>query len=332
MYAKRFVKTTKYLLHYLYLAAHVFFGRVTKTNLAYLCKRAQTLNSHKLFEAACNRFAEKQMFNYSASEKRFVAQGWGEGNVNVYRHIKTANTGEHFEKVVFADSEDRANTELYIMCYKDMVENSTITPPKVVNVEISQNLVIYHYEHIRVLSENAKFYNTKEKRNLLLYYSKEILKLNYNKKIAESYRGVNIYNVQIVKQGLSYLRNSNIESKALTNELNRISLHPRVIFSHGDLTVNNFNKFGYLWDWDRAGKYPIGFDIAWGVVSGLFNDHPISELYRISLSLGLEIYAKEASQEHIKTNILVFVVIFYSRICFIRQLDCNGLDELIELI
>ncbi|MBP3193855.1 hypothetical protein [Natronogracilivirga saccharolytica] len=289
---------------------------VNKKRLKLLCKVAREFENHVLFERVCEMYANSCIFSNTHVKKIFIRSGYGEGALGTYRYVENTKGEKLFEKIVFAKSNDDKHIDLYSSVLQKYIVNIKI--PLIVSVVRTNELVIYYYEYLNNITDKRQLSN-KEKEELLLFYLKELYSLNNEDVVFHAYNQFNnLLEDQVVKEGLYYIRRANypkwINNESLLKFINDVLLTKKhITLSHGDLSYKNFNKDGYLWDWDRAGVYPVGFDLAWGVVSSFEEKDSINDIYQIALRIGKNVYSKNICEKIIQCNVFVFILICYFR-------------------
>jgi len=289
---------------------------VNRKELVLLCRVAKEFENHDLFEQFCERYVNSIIFSNTIAKKKFVGYGYGEGALGSYRYIENYNGEKLFEKIVFVNSNDDKRIDLYSSILQENIVNIKLS--KIVRVVRTNRLVIYYYEYLECII-NRKQLNNKEKEEMLLFFIKELYNINNVRIILQAYKQFNrILEDQVVQEGLYYIRMANypewIQYDSLVSIINDVVLSKKhMTFSHGDLSYKNFNNEGYLWDWDRAGVYPVGFDLAWGVVSSFEEKDNINNIYQIALRIGKNVYSENMCHDRIENNVFVFIIICYFR-------------------
>ena len=295
-------------------------GQLSKKELIVICRFAAQANNHSVFQKACEKFAGKQMFEYSFTPVQFAGEGHGEGALCTYRVVRDVDDALLFEKIMFSGTKCEKRAIIFENLLQKHLVLTGIGFPAVKRKKVGKNLSVFYYEFLDGLY-GAHTLSTDRKKDLLVFFLKKLLEVGGSHR--DTFRDglgdfIGVYEDQVVREGVDYYKKST--SSFLKGYMFVIgflehvaSCDKSLVFSHGDMSVNNFNNEGFLWDWDRAGFYPAGFDLVWGVVTSFNDDMTIHEMHEISLSIANQVYAKNFQEKILEKNILAFLIICYFR-------------------
>lgn len=292
-----------------------------KQDLVTICRVASRAKNHVVFEKLCEEYEGGKFFYKPLSSVLFFGEGNGEGALKTYRVVRDFYNTFMFEKIFFTGSKCEKKAIFFEDYLQDSLSLTRIKFPNIIDRKVCKNLSVFYYDFLNDL-HCAHDLPSREKKALLLFFLKELLEFGkrHGGDFSDKIRGFSdISEEQVVKEGLGYYcatvsRNS-INLDSVNNLLNVVvNSDEFLIFSHGDLSVNNFNSERVLWDWDRVGFYPVGFDLAWGVVTSFDELFTIRQMYDLAVSIAIDVYSEDFSKSVLERNVLAFFII-----CFFRK-------------
>lgn len=288
----RLIKYVFRMVKHLFLL--IFYRK--KTSLLFLTDLAKKLNSHYLFEFFISYYARNINIGFLSGKKIFFGTGHGEGAIRNYRVIE--NEEKIFEKIVFKDSVDYQKLIMYREFLQDLLRINNILAPRIVNFKGYKFIALFYFEYIDGLGED-KIDNDSEYLNCLKKVLQKLVLVNdylSSMKMQIIYKKeFDLLEGQVLREGvfriqnISFFLDKKCKSSRIDMLIKRIN-DMSLVFSHGDLSINNFNSNGYVWDWDRAGYYPAGYDMVWSVVTYFSSRISIFEMYQISMKTAQSIY------------------------------------------
>lgn len=210
----------------------------------------QSVNAHKDYNQLLKTLVPE--WNIQIDKAFFTGKGGGKGNLNTYRKVQS-NDELLFEKIYFVEQDDFQN----VLNVNTIIKNiEGLFCPEIQIIFKGEKINIVYFNFMQLIKISKK-----EMENALITTSHQLILFSENSSFQPNcLSSISSYEI--------YLRN---RSRA-ENELNKIGLHFNQIeeqilkskkwFSHGDLTGGNVFNENCVIDWDFAGYYPIGCDVA----------------------------------------------------------------------
>ncbi len=254
-------------------------------------------------------------------EVRFVAYGLGYETLNSYRYIRLAGI-EYFEKVYLSASKDLEHLLWFHEFAQEKVIELGFQIPRILKINQSNKLTVIYFEYFPARIDNlADFLNQAIEIALKLYQLPIPEKLN--QPLISDFENHQIYkdNFRLVHL---FLKNHGVNDPKLIQMLSKVKAVPKQ-FCHGDLHGKNIGQPNVLIDWDRAGLYPLGFDIAY-IFSNRYDFIGVEDWLSF-----LELKCKPVVGED-KWQAFVFSTAFFALVFYSRKLGKKILPEkLVEL-
>lgn len=250
----------------------------------------------------------------------FIGYGLGDDSLNVFRKVELKDE-MLFEKVYLLDSPDFNRLEWFENFVRKEVEAIEYKVPKLIKIIKGEKLAIVYYQFLNEPLDNLK--RPKKQlieiaQNLNSLNLSNTAKLNFPKKSLD-FTSIPIY--QKSKAALiKWLQKSGIDAKKFDKYESLVMSLPRAL-NHGDLHGKNVGDNGVVIDWDRAGFYPIGFDIGY-ILSNTKNVTDLSLWQKEVMLLNCNI--------HLQKEKFLFAVTFFSAVFYFRKMGSRILPRELE--
>lgn len=240
--------------------------------------------------------------------KRFITSGNGKGVLNSYRVLESGHE-EVFEKIYFNDSDDLVRVEWFYQFVAPLLNESIVKFPMLKQIKRGSRLT-------RVLSECLPLRKSElgcrdSILDLVLYFQLIIVEVPQKYiPVVKDFRRSHIYR----EASEAIMRNycfrhplALIKLKFIEARIHRLPSR----LTHGDLHLGNFSSPNIVIDWDEAGFYPIGFDLALTMSRYFhFDDfYDMQNFLRINASGSID----PNLYEMYKFSVLFFCLFFYER-------------------
>ncbi len=286
-------------------------GVANRRDLWRVAQLARCLEDHVQFEEACLVY-DADICLKGGEKCQFIGRGRGENSLNVYRKIWDAQGSCLFEKVLFKPSNDYQRIIFFQKAIMPLLGNDFIKVPRVREIREGNRLAAVYWDHVEFAEKGCI---KKKRMEAIENILRDLSRLNLEN---ESNLGCDVFDyssVQAYREGVDYLSRI-INSKKMgvgIDDLLHVGLvDERRVISHGDLYEENYNHQGWVWDWDRCGYYPIGFDLAWAMIN-IIEFNTFDDILKHSCRMAEKVYSNRGRVDMVVGNVTLFLVIFYCR-------------------
>lgn len=232
---------------------------------------------------------------------KFIGDGFGDGSLNSYRIVKFSNK-QYFEKIYLRASSDYKNILWFYKNLQPTLVNTGVKNPALKSITEGDQLAIIYTEYFEdttpIVDASALY---AEKFQSFFDIKQSACRTNKNNFMTHA-----LY-IDGKKKAATYAPYSlDNGHEALTTMEESMSITVQ-IFSHGDWYHKNINKEGVIFDWDRCGFYPAGFDLAYCLSKSL----AIKSLDQ--LDSAIKQFIPQSLLAQCQQSIWFFCFIFYSR-------------------
>jgi hypothetical protein len=223
-----------------------------------ICQSLKWTEDHELYNKLLKQFIPA--WNTEIDEQQFIGHGISEGNLNIYRKVKTENANL-FEKVFFSGTKNlRANDWFYKNVYR-LVKNE-IHIPRMSHSVAGDMLTIVYFEYLdlqnippgKVQPQAVEF--TKRLYSLSLTDEASAI-IKKAPSYLTNYQYSYFYKRHVI-DAKQYLVKKGIDIKNIESTLES----GQQIFTHGDIARKNMFSPNILLDWEFFGIYPAGFEVS----------------------------------------------------------------------
>lgn len=214
-------------------------------------------NNQEYYEALLGRYV-RQWEPATADRAEFTAQGKGKTTLNTYRKVRIDNV-DYFEKIYFNSYPDLQilkwlQTEVYD---KNTVD---IRIPRIEKIYSGEFLSIVYFEFLSLSPiPQTKLVQT------LIDKTKELYEFSYtNRKITVSPQKI----IKDYTRHPKYEKSSQLAFLKLKKygfnpvNLEKLADKSPQVLTHGNISRTNVFENSIVIDWDYAGFFPVGFDVA----------------------------------------------------------------------
>lgn len=187
--------------------------------------------------------------------------GYGSDALNSYRKLKIENS-VFFEKIYANDSVGLEKFFWFNENIQYQINENLVCTPNILDVRTGKYLTAVYYEYISLKKSRTRDVLEKSIEIVACFDALRLPPLNeipssiLDMKLNKDYRGG-------FRNALFFLRKSEIKNVDFLFTLEKVINRLPRQFNHGDLTIDNFYLPNYVVDWDSAGVYPLGYDVAW---------------------------------------------------------------------
>ncbi len=243
----------------------------------------------------------------------WVGHGFGGDSLNCYRSVVIKNR-RFFEKIYRNNSDDLLNIKKFYNCEYQYLKNRAIKIPNIIKIVEGHKLTAIYFDCLNDLSNATRIQTLEGYRN---FFSTAVDFLRNHSANDKSFVSHELYKEG--KECALKIIGANNEAKFLQLEAEVTDSH--VILSHGDWYHKNISGIGEIFDWDRYGYYPVGFDIGY-----CFSKSVKSNALSVAEKRVFE-YLPQSLLRSYQRNFWYFCFIFYSRKVG-RILSDNDLNSL----
>lgn len=226
---------------------------------------------------------------------RFIGSGGGMGTTQTHTILKKKDEF-FFEKIFDVRSQEFQNIKMNYNYIKDELEKRAIKIPRLVNIFETEILGVCQFTYIP---------NLEDLESDDLIYKMGLLKKLWEVPNRPSFNGGDYQELTIVKTRLINLLFHLLNKPTMSQFLNikQYVDHQKKVLTHCDFYKRNIFK-NYLIDWDEAGFYPFGLDVANVLCDG------ISEINELSVQGIFKILADFNIAKSEQISIVYFFIIF----------------------
>lgn len=220
---------------------------------------------HQAYEEAVRSFdSQLQLLSYGqASAYGFIGSGLGGGTLNAYRKLEQGGIA-YFEKIYLNESRDLIHLLWFEENYRPLLDENYIRAPRLMDVRKGINATAVYFEFLSEPLDNCSRMPGRAIEVALSLYRQPI---NWDANLPEAvlaFETLDIYQA-CFKLTQHWIAENGVGSvQQLSDWEAKIKTLPRQL-SHGDLHGKNMGEPNIVIDWDRAGLYPLGFDIAYAL-------------------------------------------------------------------
>lgn len=291
-------------------------GKAGRRDLWRLARLYCHLEDHGRFEEACQAYDPDLCFKPSL-RRRFIGKGWGENSLNVYRQLWDTEGQCFFEKLFFKPSDDYSRLSFVMTLLIPKLNAKYIKTPMIRDIHEGKNLVAVYYDYLGFAKAGCLDSPMEDRLATIATILFELSNLEHAD-VRSCYPELLDYaSVQAYREGQCYAhhllrRLSSHVHPDLHTLIRESPVDDRRVISHGDLVAENFSKNGWVWDWDRCGYYPIGFDLAWATLNAV-DFVGFDDLMQNNIKLIERIYPAWSRRDKLLANTVYFTFIFYCR-------------------
>lgn len=265
---------------------------------------------HEDYERLLQEFDSELKFPAS-TRSQFFGDGFGDGSLNSYRIVQHGGQ-KYFEKIYLKESPDFKNSVWFYRDVQPKLSEAGLRTPRLDAIIEGRFLSIVRVE----LVEDAQPITRAE---ALRFYQEQFHTM-YDVERAQvhgpgrSFTKHTLY-LDGKRKAAAYGAASLYESGATLTAMEEATRGATLMFCHGDWYSKNVNREGIVFDWDRCGFYPAGFDLGY-CLSKSFRAESLSELDRAihqSIPVSLRSQCVPAAW--------FFCLVFYSRRIGVRSSD-----------
>ncbi|MEA1989000.1 MAG: phosphotransferase [Pseudomonadota bacterium] len=267
-------------------------------------------NNHSLYESALSAYDDSLILLNTKKDlaRAFVGSGLGEDTLNAYRCVLVQGQ-RVFEKVYRNDSSDLIHLLWFYRTIFPMLDPRIVMSPGILNISSGKKLSVVYFEYI-----DGKFDCVVDKMNRMFELHDYFQSIRVAKAIPtlheiKNFKGMSVYNDSFELLN-SILKSYDVDSSVIFDWLKCIEEFPYQ-FSHGDLHGKNLGENNLVIDWDRAGYYPVGFDLAYAL-SNQYKLITVPQFEGFIVSkLGLNLNDK--MDQKTLFSVVYFSMVFFSR-------------------
>ncbi|TFH88160.1 hypothetical protein EQG41_04450 [Billgrantia azerbaijanica] len=291
-------------------------GKAGRRDLWRLARLYCHLEDHGRFEQACQTYDTVLCLKPSI-KRRFLGKGWGENSLNVYRQLWDTEGQCLFEKVLFKPSDDYSRLSFFMTFLMPKLNGEFIKTPVIRDMHEGKHLAAVYYEHLDVAEAGCLHFSQEDRLATIVTILRELGNLECADVRIRYPEVLDYASVQAYREGQCYLHRLVRRSSSQTHpELHALVgkklVDDRRVISHGDLVAENFSRDGWVWDWDRCGYYPVGFDLAWATLNAI-DFVGFDDLMQHNERLIGRIYPTWSRRDKLVANTVYFTSIFYCR-------------------
>lgn len=226
---------------------------------------ARFTGEHQAYEQAVHSFdPQLQLLTYKqASSYAFIGSGLGSGTLNAYRKLEH-NGIAYFEKIYRNDSRDLTHLLWFEEHYRPLLDQARIRAPKILEVYRGQYATAVYFEFLTEPLDNCRHMPERAIEVALSLYQQPLKQDVNTPEAVWAFDTLELYQT-CFEQAKQWLLETGLGSvQQLVDWEARVKALPRQL-SHGDLHGKNMGEPNIVIDWDRAGLYPLGFDIAYAL-------------------------------------------------------------------
>lgn len=286
---------------------------------------ARFTGDHQGYEqAVCSFDADLELLSYQrATAYAFVGSGLGSGTLNAYRKL-VQNDISYFEKVYLNESRDLIHLLWFEENYRSLLDQSIIRAPQVLKVHKGRYATAVYFEFLNEPIDNCRRMPERAIEVALSLYRQP---LKHNAGLPEyilSFETLDVYQ-SCFKLTQKWIIQSGVGSVQQLNDWEAKVKTLQRQLSHGDLHGKNMAEPNIVIDWDRAGFYPLGFDIAYAL-SNTYRFVSIESLYAYLAHHCKEIIAAEAWSD------FLFACSYFCLLFYMRKRHDKVFDEQLKAL
>ena len=214
--------------------------------------------SHKEYKSLLQEFDPALRFP-DTTYAQFIGDGFGDGSLNSYRLVHIHNK-HYFEKIYLKESLDYKNIMWFYMNIQRIIASAGLESPAFGYLVEGDRLSVVYSEFIndtRLIPRTSA----------MSYYKKKFHIFNNINPQSDDMHAFNFINHVLYQDGkrkaIKFISQSCDEGFEAVSIMEKKVNNAMTIFSHGDWYLKNINRKGIVFDWDRCGYYPAGFDLAY---------------------------------------------------------------------
>ena len=286
------------------------------------CRKSK---NHQAYESLLKEFDANIKFldKTFVTDCEFIGYGLGDDSLNVFRKIRLKDK-VLFEKIYCLDSHDYKRLLWFETYLSKDVQSLGFVTSSIYTITQGKFLAVVYFEFLDVELDNLK-----QPLRTLLETAIRLNDLEISVKVNMAFQAmkldfthIDIY--QKSKQGLMYWMQKNGLDSSKIDQYEKIVKQAPHILNHGDLHGKNMGMPNIVIDWDRAGLYPVGFDL--GYI--LSNEYKFTDLKTWLVDFeSFHQTLRSGSKFDIPLDLRVFCINYFLLIFYIRKINKNILIE-----
>lgn len=266
---------------------------------------------HKAYEQAIKQFDDDvTLLSYrEATHCCFIGSGLGHGTLNAYRKIEQEDIF-YFEKIYLNESDDLVHLQWFEKYCRPLLNAECIRVPKILKMHEGGQITAVYFEFFTDPLDNCSQVLERVINVAFSLYELPLPKLSETRAEIYQFERIEIYNA-CFEHAQKLLENAGGEKGLSLKSMASIVKGLPHQITHGDLHGKNMGEPNVVIDWDRAGVYPLGLDIAYA----LSNEYHLIDLdgFYDVLELQCRRRVGEKNWPAFRFSCSYFALLFYTR-------------------
>lgn len=250
-----------------------------------------------------------------SSNCAFLGDGFGGGSLNAYRRVDIDGV-PCFEKVYLKDSPDYRNSLRFYRDVQTPLAHAGLKSPAFLRAVEGDTLSVVYSALVRSAAPTTK-------AKAISRYRK-----HFDRLMRVEIPSTPAWNTAFtdhalyqdgVEKAAAFISASLGEDPAILSTLETSMGEAIMVFSHGDWYRKNINTRGVVFDWDRCGMYPAGFDLA----------YCFSKSLKVESIVDLDRAIKRHAPRFVRTACMP-ALIFFSLIFYARRVGVQAPDSFLR--